>query len=408
MQRLADYPGFLLAEHGGIRLRKLYSQYLSDMKYHLLSDFARHCVLGSLRTVRETIEAGNAPDILGRETPYKFGYAALVVYGAQHLVISTGTRLEPDHAGTLKYLLSMGAPPSLADFAGYTPLHHACRTQTCLELVRILIQAGADPNQQDRWGCVPVTGALQVGCAQTLVALLEAGASLDIEDGEGMSPAQFAPQSGPVTTAIVQRWIRKREGVSLPLQEKACATCGGTGSGIKLCARCNAVWYCSKDCQKKDWHTHKLGCTPFHAGGTVTLKPHYEDIGKMYATSDVLRFAFGYEVVSKLPRRETRSVHVPHIRPGETKRMIIKIQVPYDVSTMGPRRDEQGDLMVFDKKRELVCRIRRQDDEAGYLRLSRTIVAKGVGRLKAYFVAEMTSVDQLVVKISEVLAEQAF
>ena len=88
--------------------------------------------------------------------------------------------------------------------------------------------------------------------------------------------------------------------------------------------------------------------------------------------------------------------------------MIIKIQVPYDVSTMGPRRDEQGDLMVFDKKRELVCRIRRQDDEAGYLRLSRTIVAKGVGRLKAYFVAEMTSVDQLVVKISEVLAEQAF
>ncbi|KAH9891886.1 ankyrin [Cubamyces lactineus] len=407
MQRLVDYPGFLRANYGGMQLRQLYHTHLNGMDYGLLSDFARHCILGSLGAVEEAVKAGNAPDLLGWETPYKFGYATLAVYGAQRLVISTDPRIESDHPGTLQYLLHMGAPPNLADFAGYTALHHACRKRARPELVQILICAEADPNQQDRWGGVPIMSALQCGCLKTMKALLEAGASVDVEDGDGMSPAKFAPQAGPVLTAVVQQWKRKREGVSLPLDKKACATCGGTGCGIKLCARCNAIWYCSRDCQKRDWQTHKLRCTSFHTDATVSLKPHYEDIGEMFSTPDVVRSAFGY-AVSKPPERETRSVHVPHIRPGETKRLIIKVQVPYDIVTGGPRVEEQGDLMVFDKKRELVCRIRRRDDEVGYLRLSRTVVAKGAGRLKAYFVAEMPSVNLLIVKISEVLAEQAF
>ena len=36
----------------------------------------------------------------------------------------------------------------------------------------------------------------------------------------------------------------------------------GTGATNK-CGKCGSVWYCSRDCQKKDWKTHKINCKPY-------------------------------------------------------------------------------------------------------------------------------------------------
>ena len=42
---------------------------------------------------------------------------------------------------------------------------------------------------------------------------------------------------------------------------KRCAACGARPSGLRACARCQMVFYCSADCQKKDWDpTHKAVC----------------------------------------------------------------------------------------------------------------------------------------------------
>lgn len=49
-------------------------------------------------------------------------------------------------------------------------------------------------------------------------------------------------------------------------KEKCCQVCGKTGAGpngdkpLKKCSKCQQVFYCSVECQKKDWPTHKLVC----------------------------------------------------------------------------------------------------------------------------------------------------
>jgi hypothetical protein len=46
------------------------------------------------------------------------------------------------------------------------------------------------------------------------------------------------------------------------LEPTACAGCGRqqTELVLKRCARCEAVWYCSRECQLNDWKSHKRSC----------------------------------------------------------------------------------------------------------------------------------------------------
>ena len=43
--------------------------------------------------------------------------------------------------------------------------------------------------------------------------------------------------------------------------DKQCNTCQKTGEDVLSCV-CKTVQYCSKECQKKDWKTHKKDCPP--------------------------------------------------------------------------------------------------------------------------------------------------
>ena len=51
----------------------------------------------------------------------------------------------------------------------------------------------------------------------------------------------------------------RKHGVRSPMP-LACANCGLGGAGLKKCARCRTVRYCSEECQKKDWAAHKAAC----------------------------------------------------------------------------------------------------------------------------------------------------
>ena len=42
--------------------------------------------------------------------------------------------------------------------------------------------------------------------------------------------------------------------------EMSCAQCHTTGFNLRKCSRCRLVYYCSKDCQAKNWPIHKSYC----------------------------------------------------------------------------------------------------------------------------------------------------
>ena len=51
--------------------------------------------------------------------------------------------------------------------------------------------------------------------------------------------------------------------------ERFCAECKGTGP-LKTCAKCKAVLYCSRRCQKAHWDYHRIFC--YHGNWGMTIK----------------------------------------------------------------------------------------------------------------------------------------
>lgn len=48
--------------------------------------------------------------------------------------------------------------------------------------------------------------------------------------------------------------------VTIERPRQLCVACGGKPSTLSLCARCKAVYYCNRTCQKQDWDQHKKTC----------------------------------------------------------------------------------------------------------------------------------------------------
>ena len=51
--------------------------------------------------------------------------------------------------------------------------------------------------------------------------------------------------------------------------ERRCANNGCNNPGTGRCSACNALWYCSSDCQKRDWGLHKRSFTPTTPAPTI-------------------------------------------------------------------------------------------------------------------------------------------
>ncbi|KDR84311.1 hypothetical protein GALMADRAFT_237074 [Galerina marginata CBS 339.88] len=402
MKDIIARPGFIKLDEGGQTLRNLYVDQSADFEAQRLSPFGLCCHLGQIDFVRQEVEAGRAPDLEGTETPYKFGYATLVIAGAQRVVPDATTK----HLDVLKYLISCGVPLDVPDIAGLTALYHAISGESLqIALGRALLEGGANVNYQNRYGEVPLWGAFLTKHVAGVDLLMEFGADINIAEADGLTPGQAMLGFGPEITATVQKWVRRRKGEEAPLVEKMCDCCRRTDTPLKNCSKCYVARYCSVECQRKAWPVHKKTCEPFSTSNTITLKPFYANGATLTPTQELANQHFGINVPT--PETHHRSAHTPKRIDSESKNLIIKVQLPYDMVS-NKSVPGAGPCLVYTKKRDFVCHILRNDGPAAYDRLSKVVVEKGVGGSKAYFAAELKNKDELVVKVSEVLAEQPF
>lgn len=86
-----------------------------------------------------------------------------------------------------------------------------------------------------------------------------------VADAANFDEIEFAIRShwnmGPLEQRLAQT-IPHRRAQAIPppssLSSKLCASCGKPADCY--CANCRIVCYCSKDCQKNDWRTHRQIC----------------------------------------------------------------------------------------------------------------------------------------------------
>lgn len=160
--------------------------------------------------------------------------------------------------------------------------------------------------------------------------------------------------------------------------------------------------------QGAHWKTHRPNCRAFSSATTVTLKPTYHPYASAIPIADLTRGAQGYSKVKK-SAVETLTPQATSGTLEDNKHMIIKIQVPPPSRSSFPMANS---FLIYDKTRDFMCNVSREHDAKAYDTVAEVVRTRGVGGgdrgSKAYFVAELKNPDELVVKVSEPLAEQPF
>jgi ankyrin repeat protein len=187
--------------------------------------------------IERLLEAGADPNARTREYPHERRFI-LEIVGSVAWVDMTGQTpfLRAAAAGdveVMRLLLEHGADPNIATYAGTTPLMVAAGVNwavaetfdfgndALLEAVKLAHSLGNDVNAQNSMGLAAIHGAANRGANDVIEYLAAHGARLDVPDAEGRTPLDWAegvflathpPVRKPDTIALLERLIERQKG----------------------------------------------------------------------------------------------------------------------------------------------------------------------------------------------------
>jgi len=194
----------------------------------------------ALALIERLLGAGANPNARTREYPHERRFI-LVVVGSVSWVDLTGATpfLRAAAAGdveVMRLLLAHGADPNIATDAGTTPLMVAAGVNwavaetfdlgqdALLEAVKLAHSLGNDVNAVNSMGIAAIHGAANRGANDVIEYLAANGARLDVADAQGRTPLDWAegvflathpPVRKPETIALLERLLKEQRGSKL-------------------------------------------------------------------------------------------------------------------------------------------------------------------------------------------------
>jgi hypothetical protein len=172
-------------------IRKQLSAGLNEaQRNELLNLAARH---GQVEVMGVLVEAGASPTAMDQR-------------GRTPLMAAVQSR-KPDKQEAIRFLIDNGADVNARDQLQGTALLRAAGSFGDLNSVQVLLSAGAKVNVQDKNGMTPLMWAARWGDAQRVEALVKAGAEVAVRDNKGKSALDWARGQGDKarqTIAILQ------------------------------------------------------------------------------------------------------------------------------------------------------------------------------------------------------------
>jgi len=165
-------------------------------------------------------------------------------------------------------MLSVGVPVDGQDVMGRTALHSAAGWAGTCDFIKVLLKYKANVNLQDRFGASPLLIAIERHIVDVIPLLLDAGADLDVPNGEGSSPRSKYPTRPTRVSNVVRDWLVKHEGKGSVLQGDRCSKCRTRSTSMKRCTRCRSQLYCSPECQSE---FTRASTTLYHAPNDTLL-----------------------------------------------------------------------------------------------------------------------------------------